>query len=99
MKPSVPRKSRSRGFALVVTLSLMILLTVIAVGLLSLSSITLRSTAVGEADARAFMNARLAVMLAIGELQKEAGDDRRITADASILTTTGQAHLVGTWSS
>lgn len=99
MKPRVPRKSRSRGFALVVTLSLMILLTVIAVGLLTLSSITLRSSAVGEADARAFMNARLAVMLAIGELQKEAGDDRRITADASILTTTGQAHLVGTWSS
>ncbi len=31
------------GFALVVTLSLMILLTVIAVGLLSLSSIALRS--------------------------------------------------------
>ena len=99
MKPSVISKSRSRGFALVVTLSLMILLTVIAVGLLSLSTISLRSTSAGEADARAFMNARLAVMLAIGELQKEAGDDRRITADASIATTTGQAHLVGTWSS
>ena len=73
MKPSVPRKSRSRGFALVVTLSLMILLTVIAVGLLSLSSITLRSTAVGEADARAFMNARLAVMLAIGVMMLASG--------------------------
>ena len=33
-----------RGFALVVTLSLMILLTVIAMGLLSLSAVSLRST-------------------------------------------------------
>jgi hypothetical protein len=84
----------------VVTLSLMILLTVIAVGLLSLSAISLRSSSNGEASARAFANARLAVMLAVGELQKEAGDDRRITANASILSETGpQPNLTGVWSS
>jgi hypothetical protein len=90
---------RPRGFALIVTLVLMILLTVIAVGLLSLSAISLRSTSNGEADARAFANARLAVLMAIGELQNEVGDDRRITADASILPSAKQSHLVGTWSS
>jgi len=37
-----PGQRRPRGFALVVTLSLMILLTILAVGLLSLSSVTLR---------------------------------------------------------
>ncbi len=99
MNPRVHRKFRSRGFVLIVTLSLMILLTVIAVGLLTLSTISLRSSTAGEAEARAFTNARLAVIMAIGELQKEAGDDRRITADASILAKTSQAHLVGTWSS
>lgn len=83
-----------------VTLSLMILLTVIAVGLLSLSAISLRSSSNGEAGARAFANARLAVMLAVGALQKEAGDDRRITANASILSETGpQPNLTGVWTS
>lgn len=93
------RLSRSTGFALVVTLSLMILLTIIAVGLLSLSAISLRSSTNGEAQARAFANARMAVIMAIGELQKETGDDRRITADASMFPSAKQSHLVGTWSS
>lgn len=39
--------SARRGFALVVTLSLMILLTIIAVGLLTLSSVSLRTTGQG----------------------------------------------------
>ncbi len=99
MKLNTQTSPRAQGFALVVTLSLMILLTVIAVGLLSLSSISLRTSANGEANARAFANARLAVLMAIGELQKEVGDDRRITADASILPTATQPHLVGTWNS
>lgn len=99
MNPRLPKKPRNRGFALIVTLSLMILLTVIAVGLLSLSAISLRTSASGEAEARAYANARMAVVMAIGELQKEAGDDRRITADASISPKASQPHLVGTWSS
>ena len=93
------RLIHAKGFTLIVTLSLMILLTVIAVGLLSLSAISLRSSASGEAQARAAANARLALILAIGELQKESGDDRRITADASLFASARQSHLVGTWSS
>ncbi len=100
MKVVVQNQPETRGFALVVTLSLMILLTIIAVGLLSLSAISLRSSSGGEASARAFANARLAVMLALGELQKETGDDRRITANASILSKSApQPGLVGVWSS
>ena len=68
------------GFALVVTLSLMILLTIIAVGLLTLSGISLRSSTQGQAGAEARANARLALMMAIGELQKELGPDSRISA-------------------
>ena len=99
MKSRISRRSRTRGFALVITLSMMILLTVLSVGLLSLGTISIRSSASGEADARALANARLAVVLAIGQLQKEAGDDRRVTADASILGKAGQGNLVGVWSS
>ncbi|MES2476232.1 MAG: hypothetical protein V4640_10650 [Verrucomicrobiota bacterium] len=88
-----------RGFALVVTLSLMILLTVIAVGLLSLSSISLRSVSGQAANSIARANARMAMMMALGELQKAAGDDRRITADASIANGAQNPNVVGVWKS
>jgi len=71
-----------KGFALIVTLSLMILLTVIAVGLLSLSSIALRSSSQESAANVARANARLALIIALGELQSNLGPDTRITARA-----------------
>ncbi len=75
----------ARGFALVVTLSLMILLTVIAVGLLSLSSIALRQASASSDREEAMANARLSLMLALGDLQKQLGPDRRISAAADQL--------------
>jgi hypothetical protein len=99
-----PSTQLQRGFALIVTLSLMILLTVIAVGLLTLSSISLRSSGQGEAMATAKANARLALMLALGDLQKTAGPDQRITARADILDTdpanpSKNPRLTGVWKS
>lgn len=101
-------RNTDRGFALVVTLSMMILLTVIAVGLLSLSSISLRKGSSENAYHVARANARLALMLALGELQKAAGPDQRITADRSILISapanpddddTPNKNVVGVWKS
>lgn len=94
------------GFALVVTLSLMILLTVIAVGLLTLSSISLRTSSRGEPMAQARANARLGLMLAIGEVQKSMGIDQRISAPSGILDSDpntaaedglANPHLTGVW--
>lgn len=88
-----------RGFALIVTLSLMVLLAVVAVGLLSLSTIALRSTSLQNANEVAKSNARLALMLALGELQKNAGDDRRITADGAFEQGSAHPDAVGVWRS
>jgi Arc/MetJ-type ribon-helix-helix transcriptional regulator len=75
---------RQQGFALVATLSMMLLLLVLGVGLLSLSVISLRGSTHGEARQIAQGNARLALMLALAQLQKDAGDDFAVTATADI---------------
>lgn len=71
------------GFALVVTLTLMVLITLLAVALLSLSSVELRRSSTSSDMQRARSNARMGLMLAIGQLQNQLGPDRRINAPAS----------------
>lgn len=95
-----PATSRARegGFSLIITLSLMILLALISVGLLSLSTVTLRSANHLEGQTEARANARLALMLAIGELQKQAGSDTRVTARADILDVSNPP-VMGVWRS
>ncbi|MEO5715296.1 MAG: hypothetical protein ABIT37_17595, partial [Luteolibacter sp.] len=94
------QRFQKRGFALIVTLSLMILLTVVAVGLLSLASISLRSSGQTTAMATARANARMALMLAIGDLQKNAGPDQRITARADVDSSNStNPRLTGVWKS
>ncbi len=82
LKPVTTRQNqRSRkGFALVVTVSLMVLLSLLAVGMLSLSSISLRGASSREAAAIARANARMALTMAIAQLQREMGPDSRISA-------------------
>ncbi|MCW1924294.1 hypothetical protein OKA05_17140 [Luteolibacter arcticus] len=75
----------------------MILITVLATSLLGLASIELRKSTAGEARAAARANARLGLVLALGQLQKDLGDDRRVTADASILQGTQNPCAVGVW--
>jgi hypothetical protein len=98
-----PIRTRRSGFALVITMALMVLLMVLAVGLLSLSSIEIRSSGASSSMAQAKANARLALMLAIGELQKQAGPDQRITARSDIRqkgsSQVANARLTGVWNS
>ncbi|WP_367872137.1 hypothetical protein [Luteolibacter sp. Populi] len=86
-------RSKNPGFALVITLSLMVLLTILAVGLLSLSTISLRSSTREDAMATARANARMALMLAIGDLQKQAGPDQRVTGTADLAGGTDGSRL------
>lgn len=83
---------------MVIALSLMVLLTVLAVGLLTLSTVSLRASSQSEAMQVARANARMALSLAMGQLQKTAGSDQRITAPAQINDTNAPAWLSGVWS-
>lgn len=102
MKPKHPnrfgRLPARRGFALVISLSLMVLLTVLAVGLLGLSAISLRSSGAGEARSEAQANARMALMLAIGELQTSMGPDQGVSARASVINrNAAEPNMLGAW--
>lgn len=77
--------ARKSGFALVVTITVMVLLALLSVGLLSLSSISLLASSRGLAQAEARTNARLALTIALSELQQAMGPDRRISARAATL--------------
>lgn len=74
-----------RGFALISTVVVLALLIIIVTGLLSLSSVTVRSGSLERAQAEARANARMALIVALGELQKHLGPDQRISASAGIL--------------
>ncbi len=91
-------KARRSGFTLVLTVSLMVLLALIGLGMLNLSALTLRASTLGLARATAQSNARLALMMAIGELQKNTGLDTRITASAEVFSP-NSAPLTGVWRS
>jgi hypothetical protein len=108
-KPPRPRGGRRiTGFALVVTLSLMTVLVLLGVGLLSLSAVSLRGSSLQALEREARDNARLSLMLALGELQRLAGPDQRITASSNLLDTAPETprvdgvahpHLTGVWKS
>jgi Tfp pilus assembly protein PilX len=79
------KQQKSKGFALIITISLLVLLTMVAIGMLSLSTVTLRSSSQNEATSIARSNARMALMSALGELQRQMGPDDRISAPASLV--------------
>ena len=103
MNRSEKRRPRARqaGFAMVATLSMMVLLTVVVVGMLSLSTVTLRKSAVENPRLVAQANARLALMMAIGELQKNLGPDQRVSGDERMVTrgsgTPANPHWLSVW--
>ena len=99
MKPMTPsKKTNDRpAFALVVTLTLMVLLSILALGLLSLSSVELRRSGTSDAQARARTNAKLAMMMALGELQREMGPDRRISAPGRRLLEEDSTSATANW--
>ena len=79
-----PRKSK-KGFALVLALSLMSLVFLLVVSLVSLVSTDLNLSELRKQKVLAQTNARMGMMVALGEIQKHLGPDTRISATADIL--------------
>ncbi|WP_411846675.1 hypothetical protein AAFN60_03635 [Roseibacillus persicicus] len=100
--PRGARPSHAGGFSLIVTVTLLLLLSLIAIGLLSLSSTVVRSSRSDGSMAEARANARLGLLLALGELQRTMGPDTRISANGDILSSDGSVangmrHVTGVW--
>ncbi len=78
------------GFVLISALILLSLLTLVAVAFLSLATVQVRNARGDRFEEEARANARLALMIAIGELQRELGPDQRVTATSSLGSPSGQ---------
>lgn len=94
------------GFALVSTLSVAALLTILTMALLGLAQSSARRSGQEKAFAEAQANARLSLKLAIGALQQQVGPDQRVSANAEILSdfanptsTVASRHWTGVWNS
>ncbi len=95
------KRIKKRGFALVATLTLMMLLGLIAVGILAVASSQNRIAAQTILVAEARQQALVGLDAAISDLQMELGPDQRVTASAGILSENPSSpqHILGVWNS
>lgn len=94
---SVP--SKSRGFALIVSLLLLGFILLLILSLSSLVSLETRSVTTHTNLERARCDALLGLQVALGNLQKYTGPDQRVTATADIMAGADPAKLkyTGVW--
>lgn len=78
---------KDRGFSLVVALVLLSFIFTLLLSLTTMTLVELQGSAQNNTMIQARQNATLGVMVALGELQRLSGPDRRITASADILST------------
>ena len=83
------QQTPSGGFALVIALSLMAFVLLLLLSITTLVQVETRSASIASARVEAEQAALLGLNLALGELQKTAGQDQRVTATADILTNDG----------
>ena len=95
----------TRGFALVIALSLMAFILLLILSITTLVRVENQSANIQLAQLEARMNAQLGAMVALGDLQRYTGPDQRVTARSDILLApnvsgiAGQSRWTGVWSS
>ena len=77
--------ARNEGFAIVIALSLMSVVLLMLVTLTALARVESQAAQIHQKNLLAKENARLGLMIALGNLQRYAGPDQRVTARAEIL--------------
>jgi Tfp pilus assembly protein PilX len=93
-----PDPRRSRGFALLITLTLLAFVVLLLVGLASYTKIETAVAGNFQKQAQARQNALLALDVALAQLQKHAGPDTRVTASAeSFGGSANTRHYAGVW--
>lgn len=98
LSPSLARVNQ-RGFALLITITLLAFLVLLMVSLSSLTRVETQVAGNGQKLNQARANAMMALNLALGQLQKFAGPDKAVSARADI-TSVGaltQPYLTGIW--
>lgn len=102
MHPLRPKQAADRrGFALLVTITLTAFLVLILVSLAALTRVETQVASNSQSLSLARQNALFSLNLSLGQLQKQAGPDNRLTARADI-TASGPSHqpyLTGVWES
>lgn len=98
--PQHAMEKRQSGFALIAALSVLAIIVVLLLSIAFFSRIESINAARGLEQLKARESARLALMIAIGVLQKHAGPDSRVTARAEILgsdISNGERYWTGVW--
>jgi len=97
--PVAVRSGRARdGFALLITLMLLALAVLLLLSLATLTRIETMTAANAQRAADARQNALLALHMAVGQLQRFAGADQRVTARADLLPeSVGNPYWTGIW--
>ena len=78
-------KSKKRGFAIVMALSLLSIVFLLVISLVNLVGVDLNLSDARKKKVLAQAHARMGMMVAIGELQKHLGPDTRVSTTADIL--------------
>ena len=73
------------GFALLITVTLLAFVVLLLLSLATLTRVETAIVANTQQAAQARQNARMALHLAVGRLQRFAGPDQRVTARADLL--------------
>ncbi|MGC6455231.1 MAG: hypothetical protein ACON39_06715 [Coraliomargaritaceae bacterium] len=81
----IGRKDNRGGFALIIALSLMAFVMLLLLSITSLIRVESSTSASARGSFEAQMNAQLGAMVALGNLQKFAGLDQRVTARADVV--------------
>ena len=100
MKKTSRSNKEKKGYALIATVSILSLIAMIALAMVSLASSVTKTESHAVHLERAKANARMGLTMALGQLQRYAGPDQRVTAGAEVYSSTPvHPHWTGVWSS